>query len=117
MQITFERIYESPASDDGTRVLVDRLWPRGVSKVKAKLDHWAKDLAPSDELRHWYGHDPDKFDEFAKRYRKELDDNQDAIKQFLEGVDKRKRLTLLTATKDINISQAPVLAEYLGKQR
>lgn len=117
MHIEVERIYEPSGKDDGTRVLVDRLWPRGVSKEEAKLDHWAKEIAPSDELRKWYDHDADKFDDFARKYRKELQGKSDDITQLLDGIDKRKRLTLLTATKAIDISHAKVLAAYLKKTR
>jgi uncharacterized protein YeaO (DUF488 family) len=73
------RVYEAPADDDGYRVLVDRLWPRGLSRSRARLDEWAKDVAPSADLRRWYGHDPDKFDEFARRYRGELDAMPDVV--------------------------------------
>ena len=76
--IRVKRIYEDPSPDDGARVLVDRLWPRGVSKERADLTEWLKDVAPSTDLRKWYGHDPAKFDEFSRRYRDELDDDEHA---------------------------------------
>lgn len=115
MHIAVKRIYETPAEGDGTRVLVDRLWPRGVSKQAAALDRWEKKVAPSDDLRQWYGHDPDKFDAFSKKYHTELSNNAQAIDHLLAAVDRRKRLTLLTATKDVAISHARVLAAWLQK--
>ena len=105
------RIYEDPSPDDGTRVLVDRLWPRGVSKADAHLDEWCKEVAPSPELRKWYDHDPDRFDEFSRRYRSELDDGEqaDALSHLRDLADDGT-VTLLTATKDPDISAATVLA-------
>ncbi len=79
-EIKTKRIYEDPSDNDGYRILVDRIWPRGVSKEDAKLDDWNKDIAPSDKLRKWFDHDPDKFDEFAKKYRKELDDQKEDLR-------------------------------------
>ncbi len=113
MNLELKRIYDEPSPDDGTRVLVDRLWPRGVAKAKAAIDEWAKDLAPSTELRQWFDHDADKFDDFAQKYRHELKKKQQAIDDLLKRIDKRKRLTLLTATKDLQISHAAVLEQYL----
>lgn len=104
------RIYEEPSAADGRRILVDRLWPRGVSKEKAKLDDWCKEVAPSDELRHWYGHDPERFEEFSERYRAELAEGEPA--EALAQIAKEARngtVTLLTATKAVEISQAAVL--------
>ncbi|MGH3439734.1 MAG: DUF488 domain-containing protein [Sciscionella sp.] len=113
-RVRIERVYEKPTDEDGTRVLVDRIWPRGLSKASAHLDDWAKDVAPSTELRKWYGHDPDKFTEFRRRYRKELDSEQagEALRRLRE-LTKAGQLTLLTATKDIEHSQAAVLQELL----
>lgn len=115
MNIVVKRIYDRSGHNDGTRVLVDRVWPRGIRKEDAELDDWNKDVAPSTELRKWYGHDPDKFDEFSRRYRDELatEIGQQALKNLRESV-KGKRLTLLTATKDIEYSQATVLARILS---
>lgn len=114
MEIRVKRAYDEPAADDGTRVLVDRVWPRGVSKQKAALDDWNKDVAPSTELRTWYGHDPDKYDEFRSRYLAELDDedHREALDR-LRTCPKGRRLTLVTATKDVAHSQAAVLADVL----
>lgn len=109
------RVYDAPGPDEGTRVLVDRLWPRGLSKDKARVDVWLKDIAPSKELREWYGHDPAKHQEFVGRYRAELgqDDHADALTQLRALLDESP-VTLLTATKDLSLSQATVLADELG---
>ena len=112
--VQVRRIYDDPASDDGIRVLVDRRWPRGMSKARAELDEWCREVAPSDELRTWYGHAPDKFEEFRSRYRKELADPERASAlQRLRLMTAHGRLTLLTATKQVEISQATILAETL----
>ncbi|WP_085371407.1 DUF488 domain-containing protein [Leifsonia sp. NCR5] len=113
-RVRVRRIYEEPSADDGTRVLVDRLWPRGVSRERAHLDAWEKEIAPSTELRTWYGHIPTRFDEFAERYTAELADPQRAeILERLRGIAAAGTLTLLTATKDPDISEAAVLAGLL----
>jgi uncharacterized protein YeaO (DUF488 family) len=112
--VQVRRIYDDPAEDDGIRVLVDRRWPRGVSRARAALDEWCRDVAPSDELRKWYGHAPDKFDEFEARYHKELEDPvRAAALRHLRAMASHHRLTVLTATKKIEISQAAVLVELL----
>lgn len=113
MSVTVARIYddELPA---GARVLVDRLWPRGVSKRDAQLDDWCKELAPSDQLRRWYGHDPGRFDAFRDRYLEEL--HNDRARETLTGLAETARrdgLVLLTATKDVAQSQATVLAHVV----
>lgn len=113
-KVQVRRAYDAPESSDGTRVLVDRLWPRGLSKEKAQLDDWCKQVSPSTELRKWYAHDPDKFDEFADRYRAELDDTERA--EALDGLRKHAAagtLTLLTAAKRSDISEATVLADLI----
>ena len=122
MDIIVKRIQEEPAQNDGTRVLVDRVWPRGISKQKAALDDWNKGVAPSTELRRWfghdpskwYGHDPEKFEEFSRRYREELDteDGREALEALRRSV-RGKRLTLLTASRAVDISQAVVLRDLL----
>jgi len=115
-QVQLRRIYDDPACDDGIRVLVDRRWPRGVSKARAELDEWCKEVAPSDGLRKWYGHTPEKFEEFATRYRKELEDPERASAlRYLRLMTSHGGLTLLTATKQVEISQAAVLAEILRR--
>jgi len=114
--IRVRRVYEKPEPDDGTRVLVDRLWPRGLAKARAALDEWCKDVAPSDELRTWYRHDPERFEEFARRYRLELDDPQRASALVrLRELARDRPLTLLTATRQPEISEAAVLATLLGE--
>jgi len=112
MDITIKRIYEEPGPDDGMRVLVDRLWPRGVSKPRAALDLWDKDVAPSPGLRTWWEHDPDTFDEFASRYRAELDAGS-APADLLDKAKGHDRLTLLYAAHDPAVNHALVLQEYL----
>lgn len=110
--INIKRIY-LPAANDGCRVLVDRLWPRGIKKEAAHLDHWFKELAPSDELRHWFGHEPAKWDEFRRRYRAELDANTAALAPLREILRKESKVTLLFAAKDEAHSNAVALVEYL----
>lgn len=113
--VQVRRAYDPPESDDGQRVLVDRLWPRGLSKARAHIDEWCKEVAPSTDLREWYGHDPDRYDEFARRYRAELDDPERAAAfTRLRELATRTPLTLLTATKRSDISEAAVLAGLLG---
>ena len=117
-RVRVRRVYEEPKSDDGTRVLVDRIWPRGLTKAKAALDEWCKHVAPSDELRKWYGHDPVRFAEFSRRYRLELQDpTQAEALAHLRGLAKDRQLTLLTATRQPEISEAAVLATLLQRQR
>lgn len=110
--IKTKRIYEAPSDNDGYRILVDRIWPRGVSKEDAKLDDWNKDIAPSDKLRKWFDHDPDKFDEFAKKYRKELDDKKEYLTAIRKKADKQA-VTLLYRAKDTEHNQAVVLQKVL----
>ena len=112
--IRVRRIYDDPSPGDGARVLVDRVWPRGVRKDAARLTEWAKDVAPSGELRTWYRHDPAKFGEFRRRYTAELAQPgpHDAVAR-LRALSARQPLTLLTATRDIGLSQAAVLADIL----
>lgn len=107
-----KRVYALPADDDGCRVLIDRLWPRGLSKKKAKIDLWLKDIAPSPQLREWFGHDPARFDEFSKLYRAELDMKGDLVGRI---VDLREEgpVTLLYAAHDDEHNNARVLFGYL----
>ena len=112
--IRVRRVYDDPVPEDGTRVLVDRVWPRGLRKDAAHLDDWAKDVAPSSELRTWNGHDPAKFGEFRNRYTAELaQPGPQAALGRLRDLAAKGPVTLLTATKDIDISQAAVLAQLL----
>ena len=109
-----KRVYEEPEPGDGTRVLVDKLWPRGLSKERARVDLWLKDVAPSRELREWFGHDPAKFAEFRRRYEAELasDPARAAMARLRELVD-RGRVTLVFATRDPALSNAAVLRDLL----
>ena len=114
-KVRVRRAYEEPEPDDGARVLVDRLWPRGLSKAKAALDEWCKNVAPSVELRTWYNHDPDRFEEFSRRYRQELKDPERAeALAHLRGLARERPLTLLTGTKRADISEAAVLAAIVA---
>lgn len=117
-KVRLGRVYDDPAPADGVRVLVDRVWPRGLSKDRARVDEWCKQVAPSTELRKWYAHDPERFAEFARRYRSELRDpkRSEALAHLRELATDRT-VTLLTATKDVDISQAAVLAELMTKSR
>lgn len=113
-KVRVRRVYEAPEQDDGTRVLVDRIWPRGLTKAKAALDEWCKDVAPSSELRKWYNHDPGRFEDFGRRYQAELQDPRRAgALAHLRELAKGRPLTLLTATRQPEISEAAVLAELL----
>jgi uncharacterized protein YeaO (DUF488 family) len=112
--VRVRRVYEEPEPGDGTRVLVDRIWPRGLTRAKAALDEWCKDVAPSDELRTWYHHDPDRFEEFGRRYLLELQDPRRAeALAHLRGLARHRQVTLLTATRQPEISEAAVLAGLL----
>ena len=114
--IRLKRAYDKASADDGCRVLVDRLWPRGLRKDAAHLDDWCKEVAPSNELRSWFGHDPERFTEFERRYKQELHDpeRRDALSR-LKTRAKSEPMTLLTATHDVGISHAAVLAKMLGR--
>ncbi|MEV4369777.1 DUF488 family protein [Nonomuraea sp. NPDC049637] len=115
-KVQVRRVYDEPAPDDGARVLVDRLWPRGLAKADAHLDEWCKQVAPSTELRTWYRHDPDRFAEFGHRYRDELAEPERAeAMAHLRELAGKGPLTLLTATRQPEISEAAVLAELLAE--
>jgi uncharacterized protein YeaO (DUF488 family) len=111
--IQIKRAYDDPGNDDGLRILIDRLWPRGMPKSKLKLDAWVKHLSPSNELRKWYRHDPEKFAEFRKRYVAELKAQGEGLAELRESV-KGRTVTLLTATKELDLSHATVLRELLS---
>ncbi|TZF84037.1 DUF488 domain-containing protein [Pedobacter sp. BS3] len=113
--ITIKRIYEPAAKADGFRVLVDRLWPRGIKKENAHLDEWAKAVAPSDALRKWFNHDPEKWAEFCRRYEAELKENE-AVEALIEQVKEHKTVTLLYAAHDEEHNQALVLQKYIHKR-
>jgi uncharacterized protein YeaO (DUF488 family) len=110
--IKLKRAYEKPAKDDGERILVERLWPRGLTKLEAKIDLWLKEIAPSTELRRWFGHDPDKWDEFRLRYQKELKQKDDLIK-LLKRKAKAGTITLIYAARDEEHNGALVLQRFL----
>lgn len=110
--LQIKRVYEPPGPRDGQRILVDRIWPRGLSKEKAAVDLWLKDVAPSTELRKWFGHDVARWPEFRTRYRKQLKQLDDAIEELRELAAKQK-VTLLFGASDTEHNQAVVLAEYL----
>lgn len=111
-QVRIKRVYDDAAKADGFRVLVDRIWPRGVTKEAAAIDEWLKEVGPSTELRKWFGHDPDKFDEFAKRYRAELKDSE-ALKTLRGFHREHGVLTLVFSAKDSEHNQAVVLRDLL----
>jgi uncharacterized protein YeaO (DUF488 family) len=111
--IRIKRAYEPPGKDDGLRILIDRLWPRGLSRNALKFDAWVKHLAPSNALRQWYKHDPEKFAEFRQRYLAELKAQGEALAE-LRATVKGRVITLLTATKELDLSHATVLRELLG---
>ncbi|MGW7352647.1 DUF488 domain-containing protein [Streptomyces sp. NPDC054784] len=116
------RVYDPPEDGGGARVLVDRLWPRGMAKDRARLDAWLREVAPSPELRRWYGHDPARFEEFSARYRAELDGREDAPPEAAEALERLRAcaaegpLTLLTATRDTDRGHAAVLADLLTRR-
>lgn len=113
-RIGIKRVYEAPSAADGARILIDRLWPRGIAKASLKLDAWPRVLAPSNALRKWYGHDPQRFAEFRRRYREELAPHQDEL-AALRAMIKGRNATLLTATRELDLSHAVVLREILEK--
>lgn len=113
MSISIKRAYDSASPDDGYRLLVDRIWPRGVSKASLKLDQWLKDVSPSTELRKWFNHDPAKFAEFKTRYRSELSDSG-VIDELKDIYSKHQRLTLVYGAKDEKHNNAVVLQEILS---
>lgn len=113
MNIKIKRVYEEPDPKDGFRILVDRLWPRGLTKEKAAADLWLKNIAPSTELRKWFNHDPEKWKEFQKKYQKELKENKEAVSVLKERV-KQGPVTLLYGAKDQEHNEAQVLKEFVS---
>jgi uncharacterized protein YeaO (DUF488 family) len=113
--IKIKRIYDDADPSDGARLLVDRLWPRGLSKEKAAVDHWLKEIAPSDELRRWFGHDPEKWQEFRAKYREELKGQGSLLKEISQQA-KKETVTLLYAAHDQEHNNAVVLKEMLEKK-
>jgi uncharacterized protein YeaO (DUF488 family) len=116
MPFKVKRVYDPVSEDDGLRVLVDRLWPRGLSKEAARIDQWLRDLAPSTDLRKWFHEHPDRWEEFEKRYFKELS-QQDALIQSLNEDAAGQKVTLLFASKNIDRNNATALAEFLDHER
>jgi len=113
MKLKIKRVYDKPAEEDGTRILVDRLWPRGLTKQKAKVDVWLKDIAPSTELRKWFAHDPEKWKEFIKKYKKELHENKEQaaiLKEYL----KQGTVTLVYGARDEVHNEALVIKEVFS---
>ncbi|HZW70787.1 MAG TPA: DUF488 domain-containing protein [Hanamia sp.] len=113
MNIQLKRIYEPYSKEDGYRILVDRLWPRGFTKEKAALDLWLKEIAPSTELRKWFGHDPEKWKEFQKKYRIELKQNKEALDRLMDYIKKGK-VTLLYGAKDEEHNEAQVIKDFIS---
>ncbi len=112
MSLELKRAYDEPANSDGCRVLVDRVWPRGVSKAAAKIDQWRKEFAPSTELRKWFAHKPERWPEFKKRYFAELDNQREALAEFRKLAN-CKTVTLIYGARDTMHNQAVALKEYL----
>ncbi len=111
-KISIKRVYDKVNKTDGYRILVDRIWPRGIKKEEARLDDWAKEIAPSTELRKWFGHEPEKFEDFAIKYRKELEGKAEKLEK-IRNVAKTQKVTLLYAAKDEEYNQAMVLLDVL----
>ncbi len=116
MKLRTKRIYEDPAKPDGRRILVDRLWPRGISKANAKIEYWAKEISPSNELRRWYQHDSDKWTEFRRRYFKELSQNPDGVAELRAKLG-RGTVTLVFSSVETKLNNASALVEYLEDSR
>jgi len=114
-EVKIKRVYDAPDGDDGTRILVDRLWPRGLTKERACVDVWLKDIAPSTELRKWFGHDPAKWEQFRERYHRELEANVNLVSLLKEKL-KGGAVTLLFAAKDAEHNEAVALQEWLNRR-
>lgn len=116
MKIHSRSVREKPARSDGRRILVDRLWPRGLSKERAAIDYWARDISPSTALRKWYNHDPEKWDEFRRRYFAELDDNEEGVAELRSRMGKGS-VTFLFGSREARLNNATALIEYLKSRR
>jgi uncharacterized protein YeaO (DUF488 family) len=114
--VHIKRVYEAPAKDDGIRILVDRIWPRGLSKQRAAVDTWIKEIAPTSTLRSWFGHDPQRWPEFRERYFKELGSSADAVSRLVALMSDGP-VTLLFAARDTERNNASVLAEYIKSRK
>jgi uncharacterized protein YeaO (DUF488 family) len=117
MKIQIKRIYENYSPQDGFRVLVDRLWPRGIKKEKAKIDLWFKEIAPSDKLRKWFKHDISKWEEFKKRYQEEIKQNKESFKKLISIIKDKKIVTLVFSAKDEKHNNAVILKEILMRSK
>lgn len=116
MEIQTKRAYDAVEDSDGYRILIDRLWPRGISKEELKHDTWLKDIAPPDDLRKWFDHDPDKFDSFRQRYRNELKNKSETVEKLLSFCREHEKITLLYSAKDREHNNAKVVKEYLKEE-
>ncbi len=114
--IRTKRVYDPSSKEDGCRILVDRLWPRGLSKERAKLNLWMREIAPSDELRHWYGHEPEKWEEFQKRYKQELANKQNLLDQIRQAEKETGVVTLLYSSRESNLNNATALKVLIEKK-
>jgi uncharacterized protein YeaO (DUF488 family) len=114
--IAIKRAYDRPSPQDGVRILIDRLWPRGLSKAKLKIDVWPRELTPSTDLRKWYGHEPARFAEFRRRYRAELAEHAKEL-AALRATVKGRAVTLITATREVDLSHAAVMREMLQRKK
>jgi uncharacterized protein YeaO (DUF488 family) len=115
MRIKLKRVYETPATSDGYRILADRIWPRGISKQKVNVSLWLKSIAPSTELRQWFGHEPERWQEFKKKYRQELKTKSEELEIICKTLKTTKTITLVYSTKDTEQNQAVVIREFLEK--
>jgi len=116
MAIRVKRVYDEPSANDGLRILVDRLWPRGLTKAKARIDFWAKSISPSNELRRWYSHEPDKWEEFRVRYIRELEENLMAAGELREKIGDQT-VTFLYSSKEERLNNAVALKEYFERNQ
>jgi len=112
MKIDIKRVYEAPSKSDGKRILIDRLWPRGISKEKAEIHYWAKTISPSAQLRQWYQHDPEKWQDFKKKYFQELNSNPEGMNELRNQIG-RGKITLIFSSKEEKLNNATALKEYL----
>jgi|SRR5579885_2269793 len=115
MGVKLKRVYSKPEQSDGCRILVDRLWPRGLTRTKAKVDHWLRDIAPSTALRKWYGHDPKRWAEFQRRYRAELKAEKQALKELKSLLKQHRSVTFLFSSREEKLNNAAALKAYLRK--
>jgi uncharacterized protein YeaO (DUF488 family) len=111
--IKIKRVYDSPTKEDGYRILIDRLWPRGLTKEKAKIDLWLREIAPSNELRKWFSHDAEKWEEFKNRYEKELANKQELLRKIMQSEKEKGVVTLLYSTKETERNNATALQGFL----